>query len=167
MKTSLKGFTMVEVVLTIALVSILFGATAILSRQGLDAYIHVAERGKTLQQARQAMERITQELKRVGDENNNNIQNIQPDRITFIDDVGATAQFSMNGQTLMRDSDPLLENVISFGLIGYKDDGFSTSAANQVRRVNIQLSTTTPGQIVPVTLRTDVYLRNYMYEDFR
>lgn len=161
------GFTLVEIILSITLTAILFTLSGLILRQGLDSYAHISSRSAALQKARYAMERMVRELRRVGDEPTKNIQNIQPTRITFVDDQGLTTDFNLNGQILQRGNDRLLDNVISLTFTGYKDDNQVTPAGPQVRRIGIQFSMLPLGETVSILLRTNVFIRNYMYENFQ
>ncbi|MBI5300116.1 MAG: type II secretion system protein [Deltaproteobacteria bacterium] len=162
-----KGFTLVEVILTIVVIGILFAVSSIVLRQGLDSYSHILNRSNNLQTTRYAMERMIRELTLVGDTNPTNIQNIQSDRITYVDSDSNTTNFNFANGTLYRSTDPLLNNVTAVTFTGFKDTGATTTAGNQVRRVRIQLSTLPPNQTTPLNLRTDIFIRNYMYENFR
>lgn len=162
-----KGFTLVEIILTIVVIGILFSVSSVVLRQGLDSYAHISSQSSNLQMTRYAMERMVRELALVGDTNPTNIQNIQSDRITFVDSDSNTANFNFANGTLYRGTDPLLENVTAVTFTGFKDTNATTTAGNQVRRVRIQLSTLPPNQTTPLNLRTDIFIRNYMYENFR
>lgn len=162
-----KGFTLVEIVLTITMIAILFTVTSLVLSQGLDSYSHISKRAATLQEARYALERMSRELVRVGDENNTNIQNIQNDQITFVDSGGNTANFNFSNQTLWRGSDRLLDNVTAVTFTGFRDNGNTTNSGQQTRRVRIELTALPQGETVPISLRTDIFIRNYLYENFQ
>lgn len=161
-----KGFTLVEIILSVSLVGILFIFAGLLLRSGLDAYTHLSQRGANLQASRFAMDRMIRELIQVEDDNPNNIQSIQSNRIVFVDSLGITSDFELIGQNIMRNNDILLGNVTSLTFTGFASDNSITTAAPQVRRVRIQFSTLPPGQTAPLTLRTDIFVRNYMYDNF-
>lgn len=161
-----KGFTLVEIILSVSLVGILFIFASLLLRGGLDAYTHVSQRGANLQAARFAMDRMIRELIQVEDDNQNNIQTIQSNRIVFVDSLGMMSDFELIGQNLMRNNDILLSNVTALTFTGFTSANTITSSGSQVRRVRIQFSTLPPGQTAPLTLRTDVFIRNYMYDNF-
>ncbi|MDZ4224320.1 MAG: hypothetical protein U1D33_00280, partial [bacterium] len=136
-------------------------------RQGLDSYATVSERGSTLQATRFAIERMTRELRRCGDDADNQLQNISAAQIGFTDANAINTSFNLNGQTLRRGNDTLLDNVTALTFTGYKSDNTQTTSAQQVRRVRIQMSVLPQGQNTPLTLRTDVFLRNYLYENWQ
>lgn len=162
-----KGFTLVEIILTISLIGILFTIASTVLRQGVDSYSTITERGGALQASRFAIERMVRELRRCGDDTDNQLQNISETQIGFTDADNLNTNFSLNGQTLRRGNDTLLDSVTSLTFTGYKSDNTQTTSAPQVRRVRIQMSVLPQGQITPLTLRTDVFLRNYLYEKWQ
>lgn len=161
------GFTLVEIILTISLIGILFMIASIVLRQGIDSYSTITERGGALQASRFAIERMVRELRRCGDDTDNQLQNISGTQIGFTDADNLNTSFNLNGQTLRRGNDTLLDNVTSLAFTGYKSDNTQTTSAPQVRRVRIQMSVLPQGQTTPLTLRTDVFLRNYLYEKWQ
>ena len=119
---SQKGFTLVEIVLTIVLIAILFTSAGLILEQGLDSYSHISERSANLQAARYALERMSRELELVGDENNTNIRSIQSDSVSFVDSDSITTDFNFANQALYRGSDLLLSNVTSATFTGFRDN---------------------------------------------
>lgn len=158
---------MVEIILCLTLMGFLFILASTTLTQGLDSYAHIQSRTTNLQAARYAMDRMVRELIRVEDDNQSNIQNIQETSIQFVDDLAANVTYQLSGTDLMRNEDILLGNVSSLLFTGYRDNNQTTSSGQQTRRVRIELSTLPPGQSVPLNLRTDIFIRNYMYEKFQ
>jgi len=163
---SARGFTIVELILTIVLIGILFGLGSLVLIQGLDSYAHIFARNTTLQRARYAMERMVREIRIISDQNNS-LRSIQGTQLSFIDAASLETDFHWTGQTLWRGNDRLSDDVTALNFTGFRDDNVVTSAAPQVRRVRIQLTVAPPGQTAPLVLRTDIFLRNYIYENFR
>lgn len=162
-----KGFTLVEIILSIGLVAILFASTAIILDRGFDSYADITKRGAKHQEVRFAMERMVRELILLEAGPSGELNGIQSDRVQFRDALGTNTDFRLNGNTLNRGSDPLLENVTAFIVTGYRDNNQVTTSAPQVRRIRLQVSALPEGQSVPVTFRTDVFLRTDMYENFQ
>jgi len=161
-----KGFTLIELILTISLIGILLVCSGLLLTQGLDSYSKVFFRSSSLEESRYAMERMVRELRKIGDEGNA-LQNIDSDQITFLDENDTDATFSHSGQSLYRNGNLLLDNVSALTFTGFRENGSTTTAAVQVRRVQIRLSTLPPGQNSPIILQTGVFLRNFIYENFQ
>lgn len=165
MKT--KGFTLVEMILSISLVGILFALSAIILDRGLDSYASISERVAKNQDVRFAMERMARELLLVEAGPGGDLTGIDADEIRFRDRLGNSTNFSLSGNTLYRGSDPLLENVTSFVVTGYNSNNAVTTAHPQVRRVRVQLSSLPQGETAVITLRTDIFMRTDMYENFK
>lgn len=165
-KNFTKGFTMVEIILSISLTAILAFAAGVALLQGLNSYRQISTRTNNLQAVRHAMDRMVREIIRSGDTPQTNIQNIQG-KLTLIDDLALAATFELDGTDLERNGSLLAGNVTGLTFTGFKDDNTQTTAGPQVRRVRIQLTTLPVGETVPLTLTTDVFIRNYMYENFK
>lgn len=167
----LKGFTLVELILSIALIGILFAFGGVILTQGLDSYAHISERQVNLQQSRYAMDRMVKELAIAGAAPATRIQMLTPTKIDFIDDQGNSAYFDLNNQILRRGTgtgnNTLAENVTSLTFTGLDQNGNNVTNPSQIRRVRIQLSTLPSGQTAPLNLRTYVFIRNYLYEAFQ
>lgn len=162
-----KGFTLIEIILSVSLVGILFAVSAIVLDRGIDSYADISERGAKNQDVRLAMERMVRELILVDAGPSGELNGIQSDRVQFRDALGQNTEFRLIGNTLNRETDPLLENVTAFTVTGYRSNNQVTTAAPQVRRIRLQLSALPVGQTAPVTLRTDIFLRTEMYENFQ
>lgn len=163
-----KGFTLVEIVLSISLVSILFAASAIILDRGIDSFASISERGAKHQDARYAMERMVRELLLIEAGPQGDLINLQDSSLSFRDNQGINTDFNLSGNTLNRGSDPLLENVTVLTFTGYRSNGVVTNANPQIRRIRIEFSTLPQGETTPLTLRTDVFLRGEdLYENFQ
>lgn len=162
-----KGFTLLEIILSISLVAILFALSAIILDRGVDSFASISERGAKNQDARFAMERMVRELILVEAGPGGELQVIQPNRVDFRDSQGLNTDFRLNGTTLQRGNDPLLESVTALTFTGYQSNNNTTQAAPQVRRIQIQLSALPQGETAPLTLRTEIFLRTDLYENFQ
>lgn len=161
-----RGFTLVELVLTIVLIGILFGLGSLVLIQGLDSYAHIFARHTALQKARYAMERMVRETRLISDQDNS-LRGLQDTQLSFVDAASQPTDFHWAGQTLWRGGDRLADDVTALSFTGFRDNNAETSAAPLVRRVRIELTTTPPGQVAPLVLRTDIFLRNFLYENFQ
>lgn len=162
-----NGFTLVEILLTVVLIGALFAVTAVVMRQGLDAFTHVSSRGAARQDIRVAFEQFTRELRLVENENNQKLREIKSNSISFDGTQGNLITYILMGNTLERNQSPLLTGVTQLGLTGYDAANQPTVASSQVRRVRVVLSTLPQGEAAAMTFRTEVFFRNYMYEKFR
>lgn len=160
MKT--KGFTLVELVLTMTLISIVVVVTGLLMGRGLDAYRLVTQRTDAVHQARFAIVRIQKELEMLTD-----VTNAQVERIGFRDPNLNAVDFRLVGSTLYRGSEILAESVTRLAFTYYRDNGNETSSAPQVRRIHMEMTVDAGPAAGSLELRTDVFPRNFIYENFR
>lgn len=160
-----RGFTLVELCITISLIGILFATSSLLLSSGLDSYEHIHARGDSSQRARYALERMVREIRST----TMTLQSISASSVGFLDSQNQNATFSYNSgtQTLSRGTDTLLENVTALTFIGYDQNNSSTTTSADVWRLHIALTTLPEGETASFALNTDVYLRNLMYENFR
>lgn len=156
------GFTLVEVILSITLLAITVAVTSVLMGRGLDAYYLVNTRTESLEQAQSALGRMQKEMTKVRE-----INNAQPDRFGFRDDLGNNTDYHREGIQLYRGEDRLAQNVTSLNFTYYRDNGTTTTAPPQVRRIRIDMEVASGAGSGPIVLRTDVFPRIFLYENFQ
>ncbi len=167
-----RGFTFVEMLLTVVLVGILATVAAKLLLVGLDIYALIVNRNNAFHNARVAVDRMTDEMLLV---ETDDITWIGDQRFSFIDAGGSGTNFrqttvSQGGLSvpcLYREDDYLAGNVTSLDFDYYREDGSMAFFIWQVRRINIDLTVEAPGNAGAVRLRTEVFPRNFMYTNFR
>lgn len=163
-----KGFTLIETVLTIVIVSIIAGVSAKILLSGLDTYSFITSRKDATQHARVAMDRMVSELTLM---ESSDIRFISDDNLTYLDSDGIVSSFktdTANGQLSLVRNDKFLAGPLGFIDFDYlKPDGSRAPAAHFVNRINIELSVDALGGYGSITLRTEVYPRGIMYDNFR
>lgn len=164
----LRGFTLIEMILTIIIIGIIAGVTAKILMTGLDTYSFIANRKDATQHARVAMERMVSELTLL---ESDDITYISNERLKFIDRDDAAASFQkviVSGNPTLYRSQDFLAGRLGFIDFDYmREDGSAALFAWQVRRINIELSVEALGGYGSIILRTDVFPRNFMYDNFR
>lgn len=162
-----RGFTLIEIILTISLVGILFALTAILLDRGVASFATISKRGINTEEARFAMERMVREILLIKSGASGDLTNLQAAQISFKDKLGLNTDFHLNGTTLYRGNDPLLNHVTGLTFTGYKSDNTVTNSTPQTQRIRILLTTLPEGETAALTLRTDIFLRTEMYVNFQ
>lgn len=157
-----KGFTLVELILTIMLLGIVVSVSGLLMGRGVDAFRLVTDRADVAQQGWFALSRIQKELERLTD-----VQVASPTRVVFLDETASSVEFRLDGTTLYQGNDPLVSGVSLFRMTYYRDDGSEASAAPQVRRIHVDMTLQTERNSGTLPLRTAVFPRNFIYENFR
>jgi prepilin-type N-terminal cleavage/methylation domain-containing protein len=97
-----KGFTLIELVMTIVLVSIIAGLGALIVMQGMRSYAAEDMRSDLQYQARFAVERIAREARLIRDATATNIQTMTATDFIFCDVTGKAVYFQVSGATVRR-----------------------------------------------------------------
>jgi prepilin-type N-terminal cleavage/methylation domain-containing protein len=162
-----KGFTLIEIVITIMLVSILSGIAALIILQGVRAYSDEQSRSDVHYQARLATERMAREIRQVrscGAPDLPGMANPSAS-ITFADMNNAAISFSRTGTDLMRGADVLARNitVLQFRFLDINGNESVTcgAAPTDTWLVEISLTATDPQTLEALSMRTRVYPRNF------
>ncbi len=170
-KKGVRGFTFIETLLTIIIVGAVAGVAAKVLISGLDVYALLMNRHDASQSARIGMERMVEELLLI---DSSDIILMTDTRISFVDSTGSTSSFkrqsiTRDGRTipcLYRGDDFLAGNV---GLLDFDyltATGSSTIWPWQVRRINVDLVVDAFANAGSVHLRTNVFPRKFMYQNF-
>ena len=170
-KKKSSGFTFVETILTVVIITAISGVAAKVLLTGLDVYSLIVNRHDAIQTARLSMERMVDETLLV---KTINILGLTNTRFSFRDIYNNSTNFktktvTMDGQSVQciyRDDDFLAGNVTFLDFDYMKADGTSTILAWQVKRVNIDINVEAPANAGTVHLRTEVFPRNFMYDNF-
>jgi len=162
---SSKGFTLIEIVITIVLVSILAALAAVIILQGVRAYTSEDVRSDIHYQTRLAVERIARELRSMQSCSTLAVSSNPAATLSFTDiNTGATATFTMLGTNLLRIStttDLLASNITStqpFSLIA--TDGITrTIICPGIWFIDISVTDAQGSQ--SLSMRTRVHPRNF------
>ena len=160
-----KGFTLIEIVITIVLVSIIGGIAAMIILQGVRAYSDEQRRSDVHYQARYAMERMAREARLIrscaaitGPANPSNT-------LQFTDINGTAVTFTVNAGVLSRGADILATGVTSAQPFRfYQKDGTTATTScispNDIWFVEIALTATQGTETIQ--MRTRVHPRNFL-----
>jgi prepilin-type N-terminal cleavage/methylation domain-containing protein len=162
-----RGFTLVEMLLAMIIISVLVAAMSQLLIVGLDSYRLVVDRREALQKARLAMNMMVAELTTIADPATK-ISSISPTAISFANASDVAVTYQISGSNLLRNSKVLAPSIAGgSGFQYYKADGNTANLASDVHRMKITLvvnsEETSHGN---VTLISDVYLRNRYYVNY-
>jgi type II secretory pathway pseudopilin PulG len=166
-RRSSAGFTLIEAILSIVVISAVSMALGRIMITGMNSYNLIDDRRDALQQARLAVNFISSELETIANPSTD-ISAISANSITFIDDGGATVTYTYSGGTLMRDADVLASNVVSpTGFAYYTALGVTTTNPLLVYRIHLDVSvqSSNPSHGV-VTIVSNVFLRNRYYDSY-
>ena len=161
-----KGFTLIEALLSIVVISALVAAVAHTMIKGMDSYSIIADRREALQEARLAVNMMSDELQTIANPATD-ISAISATSITFTPAAGGSVTYSIVGTELRRDSKTLAQNVTaSSGFIYYTAGGGITSTPSLIYRIHIRVEISSTALHGNVQINSNVYLRNRYYNAF-
>jgi prepilin-type N-terminal cleavage/methylation domain-containing protein len=160
-----NGFTLIEIVMTIVLISILGGLAAVIILQGVRAYSDEDSRSDIHYQTRLAVERIAREARQISDCTTVTAPANPGGTFSFIDiNTGATVTFSISGTDLLRNTDRLASGITSAQPFRFLErDGLtstlSCTSPNDIWFIDISVTDANGSQSLPI--RTRVHPRNF------
>lgn len=151
-----------ELILAMMLLGIIVAVSGVLMGRGIDAFRLVTDRTDVVQQARLAMTRMQKEIELL-----TQVQVASSDRVVFLDETLSPVEFRVDGTDLRQGNEILVSGVQNLQMTYYQSNGNETSAAPQVRRIHIEMTLQTERGSGTLALRTDIFPRNFIYENFR
>jgi len=159
---------LIELVLTIVVVGIIAAVSAQVLLRGIDAYNLITNRKDALQHARVGMDRMIDELLLL---DSFKITSISDTKIEFWDDNNSLTNFrrtTQSGHWVLYRGDDFLSGIV--GLLDFdyfKSNGAAAVWPWDVRRISIELTIQALGGVGSIPLRTEVFPRGFMYNNFR
>jgi len=157
-----RGFTLIEVVMVIALAGIIAGIVAMPLAEGVKGWFEVRVRENISQSGRVAMERMVREIRNTARTASNAPCISAATTTTFafgtdLSDCNAI-NFSLAGATIQRNGINLADNVQSLAFTYYDDNNATTAVLANIRRLSIEIVSINSGE----TARkySEVYLPN-------
>lgn len=157
------GFSMTETIMAIVVISIVSLSFAPMFMEMVGSYSLANSRSRALHDARHAMFQISRELLTVS---NNSITAISPTQIDFNDSAGAPTFYRVNSGSLWRNNVLLSPNVNSLNFTYLDQDGVATANLGLIRRITIEMVIGAPGNQGTVPLRTEIFPRAFVYDNF-
>jgi len=155
-----RGFTLIELIMVIVLVGIIAGVIAPFMGNAFTYWALVRNEREAIATARMALARMTREIRHIEEVTSIDtftatqfeFDRVKPDQT--MDDV----DFELSGDTILRNSQELADNVSSLAFAYLDADGNTTATQADIRMVQITL-TVTVGE-VSVTLQSLARFRN-------
>lgn len=163
-----RGFTIVELVLVIALLGIEAFVLGPPLAVAVKEYVLVSSRRQTLAEAKSAMDRMVKEIRLIPSQAAV-ISVASPTAFQFQYPLGTAITYALNGTALERNGTALASNVGLLEFKYYDSAGAETAVASRVRTIQIRLTINAPSGSGTLPLQTTVFLRNStgsMYTDF-
>ncbi|NOZ57912.1 MAG: type II secretion system protein [Calditrichaeota bacterium] len=158
--TQQSGFTMIELVVAIVLVTIFSVFLGRLLLSGVDAFNFANERKTALRRARIALLEIARDVRQI--KSRTSIALAQSDSLVFTTVTDELVRYGWNGSRLSRNGTPLALNVASFSFTYYTEDGTPLQSpvlnTELIRVVDVHLTIQVSDQ--HVSLQTRIHPRN-------
>jgi prepilin-type N-terminal cleavage/methylation domain-containing protein len=160
-----RGFTLVEVVITIVIVGIISGIASLILLQGVRAYSDGQSRSDVHYQARLAMERMGREIRLVRSRTVADIPVMNPTLFLFTDSQGVQMGFRLNAGAVQRTQDngttwqTLATGVTALNFSYLQQDGVTPAAATTLWFVAIEMTDQQGSETLQ--MRTRVHPRNF------
>jgi len=159
MKCRKGGFTLLELILVVAILGIGMGIFASVLVNGVKSYILVVSRRSVLSEGRMALSRMVSEMMLIPSPSQ--IDYFGESSIQFdIPSENNIRYYIMNG-SLMRRGTEIAENVSSLRFQYLNKNGVPTSIKSEIRRIVIELTLRAAGEQGNIVLRTAVFPRNF------
>lgn len=159
------GFTLIELVLSIAILGIVVGLLSGLMSESLRSYGIVSDRRVSLDAVRLATGRFKRELILI--ESTDDIDSFSANSIQFDLPSETNISYSRSGNNLMRKSDVLANNVSYLDFDYLDSSGNETGTKANIRSVRIEMVLDSANNHGSHRIRTEVVLRNLYYDTFQ
>jgi prepilin-type N-terminal cleavage/methylation domain-containing protein len=164
-----RGFTLTELLVSLALLGMILGGVYTLQSQGLYSYLMGAAKVEVQQSARGAVDLMIRELRSA-----TSVTAISASDVTFVDQNGATIRYNLTSGSLQRTFnatvDVLAESVQNLAFTYQDSSGTTTTVAGNVATIIIGLTTqqlqnpcsSTPTTQQQMVVQDQVRLRNML-----
>lgn len=153
-----QGFTLIEMVIVIVILSIIAGVAARVISTALNSYFDNQNIVNANEQGRLALERMTRDIHAINSPSS--ITTATSNTFSFIDVNGNSVTYSLSGSRLLRNSVVLADGVNVLAFEYYTGAGASAGTTTAIRYINVRLNITQNN--VNYTLRTTITTMNYV-----
>lgn len=165
--SGIGGFTLIELILSMLVMTAIFGITAQTMMSSSDSMSFISNRKTVIADVRYGVNKMTQELRLV---DSAKITNISSTQIDFSDSTSNTTNYRLatDGSRLAiyRGSEVLIPNVATFTLEYQDGDGNVLSADSSqianIRRIKLEVTTEPIGDEQSMTVSTLVVPRSFV-----
>jgi prepilin-type N-terminal cleavage/methylation domain-containing protein len=160
-----RGFTLIEIVMTIVLLTILSAIAAVIILQGVRGYTSEKSRSDVHYQARLAVERMAREIRQVRSQTIADITTMNAANFNFTDINGSQLGFRLNTGNIERTQDnsatwqTLAAGVTSLTYSYFQQDTITAATASTLWLVVISVNDTRGSETLQI--RTQVHPRNF------
>jgi prepilin-type N-terminal cleavage/methylation domain-containing protein len=160
-KLSEKGFTLIELIIVMSLISIIAAFVSMFFVYDVDMYTKLTNNAEGLQTSRIAMQRISTELRQIMSADS--IQLASATEIRFIDSNDSLIYYNFSGDKIYRNNTAMLNSVSEFQLSYFNasDNQLSVPVADPTEIMTIDLAFKTTLDAQEIDYNTTILPRNF------
>ena len=156
-----RGFTLIELVLVIVIAAIIGSIGARILSGGFSAYLTGKDLMEVQWQGNLALERLGRDLRNIRSATVADLTIAPANAISFTTTDGGVVSYTLNGNTLQRNSDALADDITNLAFTYLANDGQTTAtSANEVYYIIVTLNTSS--QNINQTISTVIHPRNFL-----
>lgn len=152
-----KGFTLIEVVITIVILSIIAAISSRVLAAGFNAYLINQNITNADTQARLAFGRMTRDIHAIN--SSSSITTATATQLAFTNINNTSITYQLSGSQLTYNSQILADGITSLAFTYFDSSGASTSVLSAIRYITVTLGLNQGG--VNYTMRTTINTMNY------
>ncbi len=158
-KPRAPGFTLIELVLTIAIMGIVIGLVGPMLYGGVRSYSLVASHKAALAQVHLAMERMTYEIRLIPA--TANIDTWTASDLQFDLPTEANVRYTLSGTDLQRSGIDLASNVTSLAYTYYDSSGNPAAVVDNIYRICVEMTLSAGEGFGSITVRNTIFPRRF------
>lgn len=163
-----KGFSLVEIILTIIITGILAGITSQILLDHTEAYSFIKHRQSTLSDIRYALTRVNHELLRV---KTDDLVSMTANDLSFFDVDGKQTSYHeglhLGAKALFRGNEPMVAPIKSLTIKGYDDKDQETTDIQALRKIQFSVATQPAGKEGSINITSTIMPRAFLYEGYQ
>lgn len=153
-----QGFTLIEMVIVIVILSIIAGVAARVMSTALNSYFDNQNIVNANEQGRLALERMARDIHAIN--STSSITTANASTLTFVDVNGNTVTYSLSGTQLLRNSVVLADGINRLTFAYYTGAGAVAGTTTAIRYITVALNITQNN--VNYNLATTINTLNYI-----
>lgn len=155
--TNKKGFTLIELILSVAIIGILAMVIAQALFTGVSSFDIVSKRKALLSDIRLAIDRMSYEITLIPD--TNNIVSFSSSSLTFNIPSENNITYTLNSSNITRSSAVIAGNVSSLTFTYLDAAGASTAVKANIKRIGIEISASAGSSYGTLNVKTQAFPR--------